>query len=281
MDKAARITAVLLAVACMVAYSLVAQADDSLERAKKSGITLGLSNEPPYTYLGPDGKAAGANAEIVVAIFKRMGIADVRPVLTEFASLIPGLKAGRFDVATPMFILPSRCQEVAFANPLTKTDSAMLVKKGNPKNIHSYEDVAKNADVTLSVMAGTAEQGYARRAGVPDNRIVALQDPGAMLSAVAAGRADAVAATPGSVQSMAKKGGGDVEQAQPFTTPPWGIAYSSVPFRREDVSLREGFNRAAKDFVGSAEYMKINAQIGRGPEALPGNVMTDEVCKRE
>src|SRR5207244_2447492 len=141
------------------------------------------------------------------------GVNDVKGVLTEWASLIPGLKAGRFDVATMMFILPARCQEVAFPDPLSRVGSAFLVRKGNPKNLHSYDDAAKNPNVTLSVMAGAAEHGFARRAGMPEDRILPLQDPGAMLSAVKAGRADAAALTPTSIKSMAEKGGGDVEMA--------------------------------------------------------------------
>jgi len=253
-------------------------ADDSLARARKNGVTFGFSNEPPYAYLGPDGKAAGMNAEIVIAIFKHIGVNEVKPVLTEWASLIPGLKAGRFDIAVPMFILPSRCREVAFSEPLRKTPGAMLVAKGNPKAIHSYEDVAKNPQVKLAVMAGAAEQNYARRAGVPEDRILPFQDPGALLSAVKSGRADAAALTPGSVQSMAEKGGGDVESATPFVSAPWMIAYAAPPFRKEDTDLRQAFNAEVKSFIGSDEWKAIVARYGVGAETLPGDMKTETLC---
>jgi polar amino acid transport system substrate-binding protein len=276
-----RIIPAALAAVTVLAAAQSVSADDSLEHAKKNGVTFGFSNEPPYAYLSPDGKPAGSSAEMVVAIFKRMGINDVRPVLTEWASLIPGLKAKRFDIAVPMFILPSRCREVAFANPVVKTDSAMLVKKGNPKKIQSYEDAAKKKDVIVAVMSGAAEHNFARRAGVPDDRILPLQDPGALLSAVKSGRADAAALTPGSVNSMAEKGGGDVEAAKPFVTAPWAISYSAPPFRKEDTTLREAFNKALAGFVGSDEYKAINAKVGRGEESLPGNVKAEDLCKAE
>ncbi|WP_439367435.1 hypothetical protein ACNJYD_09070 [Bradyrhizobium sp. DASA03005] len=79
----------------------------------------------------------------------------------------------------PMFILPNRCPEVAFSNPISKTGAAMLVKKGNPKQIESYEDAAKNKAVIVAVVSRAAEQCFARKAGVPDDRILPLQDPGA------------------------------------------------------------------------------------------------------
>ncbi|MCA1510401.1 ectoine/hydroxyectoine ABC transporter substrate-binding protein EhuB [Bradyrhizobium sp. NBAIM01] len=270
-----------LTVAATLAFAAMAHADDSLERAQKGGVTFGFSNEPPYAYLSPEGKPAGTSAEIVVAIFKRMGITEVRPVLTEWASLIPGLKARRFDVVVPMFILPNRCREVAFSNPISQTGAAMLVKKGNPKQIQSYEDAAKNKDVIVAVMSGAAEQGFARKAGIPDDRIMPLQDPGALLSAVKSGRADAAAVSPGSAKSMAEKGGGDVEAAQLFHSAPRAISYSAPPFRKEDESLLKAFNKALSEYVGSAEHKAINATIGRGDEVLPGNVTSEELCKRD
>lgn len=262
----------------LFALSSAAFADDSLDRARKNGVSFGFANEPPYAYLGPDGKAAGISSDFVVAIFKRIGVNDVRPVLTEWASLIPGLKAGRFDVAVPMFILPARCREVAFSEPLRKTGAAMLVAKGNPKGIHSYEDVAKNQRARVAVMAGAAEQNYARRAGISEDRILAFQDQGALLSAVKSGRADAAALTPGSVQSMAEKGGGDVEGASPFVSPSWAIAYSAPPFRQEDTSLRQAFNAAIKPFLGSEEWKSILTHYGLGTDSLPGNMMTETLC---
>jgi len=272
---------VSLALAGTVAFAATTLADDSLERAKKNGVTFGFSNEPPYAYLSPEGKPAGTSAEIVIAIFKRMGVTEVRPVLTEWASLIPGLKARRFDIATPMFILPSRCREVAFSNPISKSEAAMLVKKGNPKKIQSYEDAARNKNVTVAVMSGAAEQAYARKAGIPDHRILPLQDPGALLSAVKSGRADAAAVSPGSAKSMAEKGSGDVEEARPFSSAPWAISYSAPPFRKEDEALLKAFNKALSEFVGSAEHRAIIATIGRGEEVLPGNVNSEELCKSD
>ncbi|MCK1481394.1 ectoine/hydroxyectoine ABC transporter substrate-binding protein EhuB [Bradyrhizobium sp. 193] len=270
---------VTIAFGSLLAGSSVALADDSLDRARANGVSFGFSNEPPYVFLGPDGQAAGLNAEQVIAIFKRMGVKEVRPVLTEWASLIPGLNAGRFDLATPMFILPARCAAVSFGEPMSKVEGAMLVKKGNPRNLHSYEDAAKNSDVRVAVMAGAAEQKYLLKAGVPADRTVPLQDPGAMLATVISGRADAAALTPGSVRSMAEKGGGDVEAATPFTTSEWAVSYSSVPFRKSDVSLREAFNGALKEYLGSDEAKAIYSKYGVAPQ-LPSDMTTSKQCSK-
>lgn len=256
-----------------------ALSDDSLARARANGISFGFSNEPPYVFLGPDGQAAGSSAEQIVAIFKKIGVKEVRPVLTEWSSLIPGLNAGRFDVATAMFILPTRCTAVAFAEPMSKNGAAMLVKRGNPKNLHSYEDVAKNPSVRVAAMSGAAEEKYLLKAGLPTDRIVPLQDPGAILASVTSGRADAAILTPGSVKSMAEKAGGEVEVAAPFTTAEWATSYSAVPFRKADVSLREAFNGALKQYLGSDEWKAVIAKYSSNAE-LPGDMTALKQCSK-
>ena len=94
-------------------------------------------------------------------------------------------------------------------------------------------------------------------------------------------RADAAALTPPSIKSMADKGGGDVEMAQPFHTAPWAIAYSAPPFRKEDITLREAFNRAAKAFVGTDEYLSLLTKVGRGQDSLPGDMTAAEQCAKK
>jgi hypothetical protein len=41
---------------CLLPACTQVIADESLDKARKNGITYGFSNEPPYAYLGPDGK---------------------------------------------------------------------------------------------------------------------------------------------------------------------------------------------------------------------------------
>src|SRR5262247_4556589 len=131
-------------------------AETTLEKAKSQGyIRVGFANEAPYGYATPDGKLTGEAPEVAKAVLAKIGIPQVDGVLTEFGSLIPGLKAGRFDIiAAGMFINPKRCAEIAFSEPSYGIGQAMLVKKGNPKNIKDYTTFASNGDLKLAVMAG-------------------------------------------------------------------------------------------------------------------------------
>ncbi|HSM20553.1 MAG TPA: ectoine/hydroxyectoine ABC transporter substrate-binding protein EhuB, partial [Hyphomicrobiales bacterium] len=166
-----------------------ASAQSTLEKAREQGyIRVGFANEAPYGFATPDGKLTGESPEVATAILKRIGIPEVDGVLTEFGSLIPGLQAGRFDmVAAGMFITPARCQEVAFSEPSYGIGQAFLVAEGDPHNIKDYSSIAENPDLTLAVMAGAVEAGYAADAGVPDDQVTVLPDQSSLLSAVRSG----------------------------------------------------------------------------------------------
>jgi polar amino acid transport system substrate-binding protein len=206
-----------LAAGSALIASTPAFAETTLERIKAQGyIRVGFANEAPYGYATPEGKLTGEAPEVAKAVLAKMGISQVDGVLTEFGSLIPGLKAGRFDIiAAGMFINPKRCAEINFSEPSYGIGQAMLVKEGNPKGIKDYSSFTATPDLKLAVMAGAVEAGYAKDSGVPDAQLVVLPDQASLLAAVQSGRADGAALTALSIADMAKKGEG-VESTKPF-----------------------------------------------------------------
>src|SRR5438128_6899053 len=184
--RASLIGVALLSAAAVIAVSTfaTASAETTLERAKKQGfIRIGFANEAPFAYATPDGKLTGEAPEIAKVILKRMGIPEVDGVLTEFGSLIPGVKAKRFDIiAAGMFINPKRCKEIAFSEPSYGIGEAILVKQGNPKGIKDYSSIAANHDLKLAVMAGAVEVGYAKDSGVPQDQLVIFPDQSSLLA---------------------------------------------------------------------------------------------------
>ncbi|MDP2620526.1 MAG: ectoine/hydroxyectoine ABC transporter substrate-binding protein EhuB [Hyphomicrobiales bacterium] len=257
-----------------------ASAQTTLERIEAQGyIRVGFANEAPFGYATPAGKLTGEAPEVAKAVLAKMGIAQVDGVLTEFGSLIPGLKAGRFDIiAAGMFINPQRCEEIQFSEPSYGIGQAFLVKAGNPKNIMDYSTVAKNAGLKLAVMAGAVESGYAKEAGVDPSQLVVLPDQSSLLKAVQAGRADAAALTALSIANLAEKGDG-VESTEPFGM----VAGQSVKghggfgFRKENQALFEEFNKHLKAFLGSDEHIELVTPFGFGKGYLPNKTMA-ELC---
>jgi polar amino acid transport system substrate-binding protein len=275
--------AVLVAVSPLTGLISKAYAETTFERAKSQGfIRVGFANEAPFGFATPDGKLTGEAPEVAKAVLAKIGIPQVDGVLTEFGSLIPGLKAGRFDIiAAGMFINPKRCGEIAFSEPSYGIGQAMLVKSGNPKGIKDYSSIKENADLKLAVMAGAVEAGYAKDAGVPESQLVVLPDQSSLLAAVQSGRADAAALTALSIADMAKKGEG-VESTKPFGE----VAGKSVKghggfgFRKEDTDLLEAFNSELKKFIGTPEHIALVTPFGFGEDYLPNKSM-EQLCTGE
>src|SRR5262245_35480051 len=134
------------ATAVIAGGTRIAFAEGTLERAKADGfIRVGFANEAPFGYATPDGKLTGEAPEVAKAVLAKIGIPQVDGVLTEFGSLIPGLKAGRFDIiAAGMFINPKRCAEIAFSEPSYGIGQAMLVPRGNPQGVEDYSIIARS-----------------------------------------------------------------------------------------------------------------------------------------
>jgi len=253
-----------LLTACLLLASTWVQAQSTLERIRQSGtVRIGYANETPFAYTDASGKVTGESPEIAKQIFKQMAIDNVQAVLTEWGALIPGLRAGRFDViAAGMYITPPRCQQVIFTDPHYQIPDTLLVRKGNPKNLHSYQDIAKDPSVKLAVMAGTVELGYAREGGVTDAQIVQVPDTTAQLQAVRAGRADAASATWLTVKNLAAKGGDGVEMVMDFIDDPAHTGYGGLAFRPEDKDLRDAVNAQLKSWLGSEEHLATIEPFG-------------------
>src|SRR5690606_2134329 len=99
---------------------------------------------------------------------------EIEWVTTNFSSLIPGLKADRFDmVSAEMAILPQRCKEVMFSEPNSSYGEGLLVAAGNPQDLHNYKDFA-DKNVKVAIMAGADQLEMLQALGVPDDRMVTI-----------------------------------------------------------------------------------------------------------
>jgi polar amino acid transport system substrate-binding protein len=249
---------------------------------------VAYANEAPYGYLDTaTGRVTGEAPEIARVILDRLGVENVEMVVTEFGSLIPGLKAGRFDmVAAGMYITPERCREIAFSLPTYAIGEAFLVRKGNPLDLHSYEDVAAHESARIGVMGGAVEHGYAKDLGVPEDRIVIFPDYPSALSGLRTGRIDALAATDLTVGDLLRKSGEDeFERAEPFTDPAIDgkvmIGYGAFGLRKEDRELLESIDRELSAFIGSKEHLDLVRPFGFSEATLPGDVTVEDLCRGE
>ncbi|MGP9020669.1 ectoine/hydroxyectoine ABC transporter substrate-binding protein EhuB [Streptomyces sp. BR1] len=238
---------------------------DALARLRSQGtVRLGIAGEVPYGYVDEDGKFTGEAPELAKVVFKRLGIGRVQPVATDFSSLIPGLNSQQFDVVSAgMYINKDRCAQVLFADPEYQMLDSFIVRKGNPKNLHTYEDVVRTR-ARFATGTGYAEIKYAVAAGLPEKDIVILQDQVAGLNAVESGRVDVFAGTALTTRAVVKKSS-RAEATAPFAAVVDGkkkVDGGGFAFRPTDTSLRDAFNTELHKMRGSGELFRILRPFG-------------------
>lgn len=262
----------------LIAITFAAQAETTLERAQANGtLKVGFANEAPWGFMKSDGTLTGESPEILKAIAPKLGVKQIEGVLVEFGSLIPGLQAKRFDVvATALYIRPDRCGQVAFTNPTVAIGMGLIVPKGNPHQLHSYEDIAKDADVRIGLVAGTADLKYARDAGIPDDRIVQLGDTASELEALRGERIEAISGTGPTVQLLLDRTGGEFDRALPFAKTESTTGYGAFAVRKQDSELLQALNGALAEFVGTPEHLAIVKEFGVTSEEMPASEQTAE-----
>ncbi|WP_274364076.1 ectoine/hydroxyectoine ABC transporter substrate-binding protein EhuB [Paenibacillus thermotolerans] len=260
--------------------------ETTLEKAKRTGkVVIGFANENPYAFQTEDGELTGEAVEVARAVFKEMGIEQMEGKLVDFGSLIPGLKAKQFDTITAgMFINPERGKEVLFANPEYRVGEALGVQPGNPKNLHSYEDIAADASITVAVMVGAIEIDYMKQLGVKDDQIKIYNDQTQVISALGSKRVDAVTMTGPSLQAFINSGQTDkIERVADFKQPVidgkevWG--YGATAFRLEDADFQQAFNEGLQKLKDEGKLLDIISPFGFTETELPGDVTAAELIQ--
>lgn len=260
--------------------------ESTLERVQREGVVrVGFANENPYAFARPDGTLSGEAVETARTIFTELGIEEMEGVLTTFGSLIPGLQAGRFDVITAgMYINPDRCEQVLFADPEYTIGEALVVPAGNPQDLHSYEDIAANPDVTVGTGVGYLEEQYMLEVGVPADQITTFPDDPSGMAALQAGQIDAWTGTaPTLTKLLETTGDPNFELADPFTQPVIDgstvAGFGAAGFRYEDLDFRNAFNAELQRLKDEGQLVDIIGQFeGFGEQTLPGDVRAQDLC---
>jgi polar amino acid transport system substrate-binding protein len=276
------VSAVALAAAVGTAASAA-----TLAEIKESGtIRIAVANEIPYGYVDPTGKAMGAGPDVAKALMDKLGVKKIEWITTGFSSLIPGLKADRFDmVAAEMAIRPDRCTQVLFSEPNSSYGEGLLVAEGNPKGIHAYGDFAKNPELKVAIMAGADQLDMMQSLGVSEANLVTIAANADAISTVSTGRADAYAATSLTASGLADQAK-SVEVASNFKDPKidgkvvrsWG----GFTFANGNEELRDAVNGALADFKKTPAWAEALAGYGFTQSDIDGSAKrtTAELCAK-
>lgn len=275
---------VLLCLAAVAAYRWQYR-DRSLEAVRQAGVLrVGYAVEAPHAFLDASGEVTGLSPELAKAIARRLGVQRIQWRLAEFGALLAELEEGRVDVvAAGMFITPQRARRVAFSEPVFHVRQALLVARGNPLDLHSYQDAQKSQGARIAVLSGSVEQAMLSALGLPDKRLVLVPDAQSGVAAVGSGEADGLAlSSPTLVWLSASREAGGAELAQPFVQPPSVFSgrngYGAFALRKGEEALLRAWNRAQAEVLAGPEYARLMAAFGFQPEEYPGSATAREVA---
>ncbi|MGO1500134.1 MAG: transporter substrate-binding domain-containing protein [Marinobacter sp.] len=250
--------------------------EDRIEDEKS--IRIGFAAAPPWAYAGDDGSAKGFVNGIAIDVLKRMGYTNIEPVLTDWSSLIPSLKARRVDIVTGgMYIIKKRCENMDFSNPIGAFGDTFVVPKGNPKNLETYQDLI-DQNLTMVAPSGYNTLKDAEDAGVPSGNVREVPGTTEALASLRTGRTDAVP-----INVLEAKHAADMDEKFDISDPEVFVGREKqvvgVGFRPEDSEFREAFNKALEDYMGSDEMMATVTPDEYIKAFLPAGQTTEAACK--
>jgi len=249
---------------------------DPLRRCRERGfIRVGYAVEAPYAFLTPNGEVTGESPEIARLVARRLGIPRVEWRLVEFGDLIEGLIAGRFDViAAGLFITPEREHRIAFSLPTFQVGPGLLVPAGNPRGLHSYEDIIQQPGVRVAVLSGSTEENHLLTQRCSVERLLGVPDAVSGLAAVQSGQVDALALSAPTLRWMIREAGsGKLEMAKlpsgrtSAVSP--ALSVGGFAFRKNEDSLARAWNRELRLFIGSEEHRRLVMPFGFTEAEIP------------
>jgi polar amino acid transport system substrate-binding protein len=278
----AGLLAVTLSPACST-VDLKAEQDGGnlLERLRAVGeVRMGFANEAPYGYVNRAGVLTGEAPEVGKAVFRRLGVDRFVPALSDFGALIPGLRAGLFDViAAGMFITPPRCEQILFSDPDYNAPEALLVRSGDTGRPETLEDFARRDDLRLGVLLGSVEVEVAAGYGVPAERVVTFATQAGGIDGLLAGRADGFLLTAISLRdALSRRPDAPLELTTPFVPVIDGVEQygaGGFGFRPDQTKLRDAFNAELHELKDSGELLEIVRPFG-----FSESEMTDLTAER-
>lgn len=174
-----------LTVALAGAVAFADAMDDVLARGK---LIIGTHlASPPWQYLDPEtGKPVGFVIDLVQMFCNELGV-SLEVIDLEWAALMPGLLAGKFDMwAADISRTVPRAAKLLYTEPIAFDPGAVVAKKGRFTSL----DEINRPDVTVSTELGNVWQSVAAER-FPNAKLVTFPSGAEHFLALHLGRSDA------------------------------------------------------------------------------------------
>ena len=268
----------LVAAAFAVAAVTGQASAQCLPAIKEKGVlvsAVGLMGTKPYVWKDEaTGKFEGYEPELFAQIVKRLGIAKYDYVVTEWTTMIPGLKASRWDIIlSGMSVTQERIQGagIDYSNPYFLLHDFIIVLGDSP--IKTMDDLKGK---TLAAPLGTldAQNGQMLVDAGKAGSLMTFNTFNEPFLALANKQVDAVILDQATFLGMKEdiKGLRTVGDPIPYTPKPdWVEAEKKAPYkfggtavgvRKECTDLKEAINKALADMDADGTRKAILEKYG-------------------
>lgn len=211
---------------------------------------------PPFNYRDRKGLPAGFEMDLAQEACMRMK-AECEFIIVKWDDLVPGLLDKKFDIVmSSLEVTPERRRRLGLSRRYYLSPGAFIAKKGAPYD--GPPSLLRNKKIGIqkdSMHADWADKSFRRSA-----QLKRYDTVNAALTALAADEVDAVFGDKAQLWLWSQKPEGhcceligqDIKDTQTL-----GIGVSAG-LRREDIKLREAFNKAIGEIMSDGTYKKLN-----------------------
>ncbi|WP_344312618.1 ABC transporter substrate-binding protein [Fodinicola feengrottensis] len=235
--------------------------------AKKELVVAMDVSSPPNHFSGPDGVSViGLDPDIAKALGQALGV-RVKIVGIGFDSIIPGLAAGKYDLAIAQMSPTVKREKVLDFVDYFSSGTALAVRKGNPLGMR----LDTMCGHTIAVLKGSFQEStrvpeYSAacvKAGKKPIQPMVLPDQQATILAGIAGRADGVMQDSPVLEYAQKKSDGQVQVIAVAHTSSVGIGIPKTSGLLQPVRL------AMQHLIDSPTYKQILTRWGVANGGVP------------
>ena len=227
---------------------------------------------PPWEmFVGETDKFTGFDYDLAQAIGAKLGI-KFEFVQSKFDSIIIGMQAGNFDAAMSSMYDNKERQAVVDFVDYAKDGTGILVLKGNPNGIKTFEDLAgKNVGCEKGTTQADALATLAERfktEGKPAMVVTQFPDQPAALLAVKSGNVvcDLTDSSTGGYIALTADGGESYEIIMDPTPPAgWETQPDGIAVAKANSGLRDAIQKALQALMDDGTYKTILDNYGIQP----------------
>lgn len=231
------------------------------DKSKGTLIVAADASYAPNEFIGSDGHTVvGMDPDLAKALADVMGI-KVKVVNATFATIIPGLSSGKYDLGMSSFTDTKARQKVVDFVTYFSAGTSFYVKASGGPTINTLADLCGHKVAvergTTQQMDAAAQNTKCRKAGKPGVTVLVYTDQSEANLALASGRAQVGMADSPVAAYIVKKSNGQFKlTGKTYGTAPYGIA---IP---KNNGMAKPILGAVKALISNGTYKTILTKWG-------------------